>query len=167
MVLLSANFIRDLHGNLRVLPFISLTLTPLIMLHVFTIDLKLTRVVKLQIKNLFKILTLDFFDVKSRITGKEPKPSSSLLLIGYKFISLTKNMGIVFLFFVISILFLLINLALYIWKSKVVKLDKNHKLTKSILLIKNLSETLSNYLAVNQIISIISLVLYLQHEYYE
>jgi len=76
-------------------------------------------------------------------------------------------MGIVFLFFVISILFLLINLALYIWKSKVVKLDKNHKLTKSILLIKNLSETLSNYLAVNQIISIISLVLYLQHEYYE
>jgi len=47
----------------------TLTLTPLIMLHVFTIDVNMADVVKLQMKSLFKILTYDFFDVKSHMSG--------------------------------------------------------------------------------------------------
>ena len=47
MVILLAKHIIDLHCNSKVFPFISLILTPLIMLHVFTLDVKLTEVVKL------------------------------------------------------------------------------------------------------------------------
>ena len=53
MVILLAKHIKDLQGNAKVFPFISLILTPLIVLHVFTLDVKLTEVVKLQIKDLF------------------------------------------------------------------------------------------------------------------
>jgi len=70
-------------------------------------------------------------------------------------------MGTLNLFLIISILILLVKLALYIWKTKVDKLDKNHTLTKYITLARTLSSTLYNYLAVHQIISIMSLVLYL------
>jgi len=70
-------------------------------------------------------------------------------------------MGTLNLFLIISILILFVKLALYIWKTKVDKLDKNHTLTKYITLARTLSSTLYNYLAVHQIISIMSLVLYL------
>ena len=53
MVILLAKHIRDLQGHSKVFPFISLILTPLIMLHVFTLDVKLTDIVKIQIKDLF------------------------------------------------------------------------------------------------------------------
>ena len=53
MVILSVNHIKDLLGNSKVFPFISLVLTPLIVLHVFTLDVKLAKVVMLQIKDLF------------------------------------------------------------------------------------------------------------------
>jgi len=71
MIMLLANHIIDLTMNTKVFPFMALTLTPLIMLHVFTIDVNLAKVVKLQIEPLYKILTYDFFDVKSRKSGKE------------------------------------------------------------------------------------------------
>ena len=53
MVILLARHIKDLKGRAKVFPFISLILTPLIVLHVFTVDVKLTEVVKLQTKDLF------------------------------------------------------------------------------------------------------------------
>ena len=53
MVILLAKHIKDLQGRAEVFPFISLILTPLIVLHVFTLDVKLAEVVKLQIKDLF------------------------------------------------------------------------------------------------------------------
>jgi hypothetical protein len=102
--------------NSKVFPFMALTLTPLIMLHVFTIDVNLAEVVKLQMKALFKILTYDFFDVKSYMTGKElTKPS--FLLVGYKFLSLVNNMIILYWILNIFMLFLILKLGLFIWKS--------------------------------------------------
>jgi len=53
MVILLAKHIKDLQGRAKVFPFISLILTPLIVLHVFTLDVKLAEVVKLQIEDLF------------------------------------------------------------------------------------------------------------------
>jgi len=47
MVILLAKHIKDLQGSAKVFPFISLILTPLIVLHVFTLDVKLAEVVKL------------------------------------------------------------------------------------------------------------------------
>jgi hypothetical protein len=47
MVILLGKHIIDLHCNSKVFPFISLILTPLIVLHVFTLDVKLSQVVKL------------------------------------------------------------------------------------------------------------------------
>jgi hypothetical protein len=67
--MLLANHIKDLNMKIKVFPFMALTLTPLVVLHVFTIDENLAEVVKLQMKALFKILTYDFFDVKSYMTG--------------------------------------------------------------------------------------------------
>ena len=92
----------------------ALTLTPLIMLHVFTINVNLAKVVELQTKALFKILMYDFFDVKSHMSGKELN-TSSFLPVGYKFISLVNNMGMVYWFLLIFIVFLILKLALYIW----------------------------------------------------
>ena len=69
MIMLLASHIKDLKMNSKVFPFMALTLTPLIMLHVFTIDVNMADVVKLQMKALFKILTYDFFDVKSHMSG--------------------------------------------------------------------------------------------------
>ena len=53
MVILLAKHIKDLWGHSKVLPFISLILTPLLVLHVLTLDVNLAEVVKLQIKDLF------------------------------------------------------------------------------------------------------------------
>ena len=53
MVIMLANHIKVLLMNSKVFPFISLTLTPLIMLHAFTVNVNLAEVVKLLIKRLF------------------------------------------------------------------------------------------------------------------
>ena len=53
MVILLAKHIIDLHCNSKVFPFISLILTPLIVLHVLTLNVTLAEVVKLHIKDLF------------------------------------------------------------------------------------------------------------------
>jgi hypothetical protein len=50
MVTLITNHVKELFKTSKVFPFISLTLTPLIALHVFTVDVKLTEVVKFHIK---------------------------------------------------------------------------------------------------------------------
>jgi len=70
MIMLLAIHIKDLKMKSKVFPFMALTLTPLIVIHVFTIDVNLAKVVNLQIQALFKIITYDFFDVKSYMTGK-------------------------------------------------------------------------------------------------
>ena len=64
IVILLVNHIKELWVNRKVFPFISLTLTPLIVLHVFTVDVKLAEVVKILVKGLFSIITLDFFGVR-------------------------------------------------------------------------------------------------------
>jgi len=114
MIMLLVSHIKDLKMNSKVFPFMALTLTPLIMLHVFTINVNLAKVVELQTKALFKILMYDFFDVKSHMSGKELN-TSSFLPVGYKFISLVNNMGMVYWFLLIFIVFLILKLALYIW----------------------------------------------------
>jgi len=53
LVFLLANHIKDLATNSRVFPFISLILTPMIIMHVFTVDVKLAEVTKLLMKRLF------------------------------------------------------------------------------------------------------------------
>ena len=150
----------------KVFPFMALTLTPLIMIHVFTIDVNLAEVVKLQMQALFKILTFDFFDVKSYMTGEE-LTTSSFLLAGYKFLSLVNNMIILYWILNIFMFFLILKLGLFIWKTQVNKLARNSCLLNYIYHAKNISESLYNYLAVNQIISMMSMVLYLRYEYYE
>jgi hypothetical protein len=50
VVTLMFNHIKELFRTSTVFPFISLTLTPLIALHVFTVDVKLAEVVKFLIK---------------------------------------------------------------------------------------------------------------------
>jgi len=166
MIMLLANHIKDLIMNSEVFPFMALTLAPLIMLHVFTIDVNLATVVKLQMKALFKILTYDFFDVKSYMTGEE-LTTSSFLLAGYKFLSLSNNMGIVYWILLLFIVFQFLKLNLYIFESKVNNITKNSCLLNYINHAKTFSESLYNYLVVNQIISMMSLVLYLWYEYYE
>ena len=82
MVILFANHIKDLFTNSRVFPFISLILTPIIIMHVFTVDVKLAEVVKLLFKRLFEILTYDFLGMKYRVNRKELE-RPSLSIIGY------------------------------------------------------------------------------------
>ena len=82
MVILLANHIKDVFSNSRLFPFISLILTPIIMMHVFTVDVKLAEVVKLLMKRLFEIFTYDFLGLKSRIVRKELL-RSTLSLVGY------------------------------------------------------------------------------------
>jgi hypothetical protein len=50
IVTLTFNHIKELFSTSKVFPFFSLTLTPLIALHVFTVDTKLAEVVKFNIK---------------------------------------------------------------------------------------------------------------------
>jgi len=76
-------------------------------------------------------------------------------------------MGIVHWFALIFIFFLIVRWVLYILTSKVKRLSTNSKLLKYIHVVKNFSESLYTYLAVNQIISMTSLVLYLWYEYYD
>ena len=52
MVMLCGNHIKELLVNPKVFPFISLTLTPIIMLHIFTNDVQLAKVDKLLVKRL-------------------------------------------------------------------------------------------------------------------
>jgi len=82
MVFLSAYHINDLFRNSRVFPFISLMLTPIIIMHVFTIDVNLAQVVKILFKRLFEVLTYDFLGVKSRVNRIELE-RPSLSIIGY------------------------------------------------------------------------------------
>ena len=82
MVFLLANHINDLFTNSRVFPFISLILTPIIIMHVFTIDVNLAQVVKILFKRLFEVLTYDFLGVKSRVNRIELE-RPSLSIIGY------------------------------------------------------------------------------------
>ena len=82
MVFLLANHIKDLLTNSRVFPFISLILTPIIIMHVFTIDVNLAQVVKILVKRLFEVLTYDFLGVKSQMNRKELE-RPSLSIIGY------------------------------------------------------------------------------------
>jgi len=76
-------------------------------------------------------------------------------------------MGIVFWFSVLFIFFLIIKWVIYMLLYKVERLSANSKLLIFIRLTKNFSESLYTYLAVNQIISMTSLVLYLWYEFYE
>ena len=76
-------------------------------------------------------------------------------------------MGIVFWFMLIFIVFLIVNLVLYIFKEKVDILPKDEKLSKYISIIKKVSESLYNYLSVHHIISMTSLTIYLWYEYAE
>jgi hypothetical protein len=50
MVTLVANHVKEQFRTSKLFPFISLTLTPLIALHVFTVDVPLAEVVKFHIK---------------------------------------------------------------------------------------------------------------------
>ena len=83
----------------------------------------------------------DFFDFKSRMSGEELK-KPSFLLVGYKFISLLNNMGIIFWFVAIFIVSLVIKLSLFIFRSKVEKLTEGSKLLKYIRIHQNFSERL-------------------------
>ena len=100
------------------------------------------------------------------MSGSELK-NPSLALLGYYFISLYNNMGIVFWFTVIFIVLLIVRWLLYILQSKIERLSTNSKLLKYIHIVNNFSESIYTYLAVNQMISMTSLVLYLWYEYYE
>jgi hypothetical protein len=82
MVFLLANHIKDVFSNSRLFPFISLILTPIVIMHVFTVDVKLAEVVKLLMKRLFEIFTYDFLGVKYRVNRKELE-RPSLSIIGY------------------------------------------------------------------------------------
>ena len=82
MVILSANHVKDLFITSRLFPFISLVLTPIIIMHVFTVDVKLAEVTKLLVKRLFEILTYDFLGVKSRMDRNELE-ITSLSITGY------------------------------------------------------------------------------------
>ena len=91
----------------------------------------------------------------------------SLSLVGYKSFSLIDNMGVVFWVMVTFMALLLVRLALYIFTSKVNELEESSKLLKSINIFTSTLDGLYNYLVVNQIISLTSLIIYLQYEYFE
>ena len=76
-------------------------------------------------------------------------------------------MGIIFWFVVIFIVSLLIKLSLFIFREKVDQLTEGSKLLKYIRHYQNFEESLYNYLAVTQIISMTSMTLYLRYEYIE
>ena len=166
MVILLAYHIKDLWTNWRVFPFISLISSPIIIMHVFTVDVKLAEVVKLLMKRLFEVCTYDFLGVKSQINRKELE-RPSLSIVGYQDFSLINNMGIVFWLMLLSIVFLLINLVVYIFKEKVDVLPKDEKLSKYISTMLKVSSSLYNYLSVHHVISLSSLLIYLRYEYVE
>ena len=76
-------------------------------------------------------------------------------------------MGIIYWVVYVFIVFLIIKLAFYIYKSRIDRLPKSSKLLKYIHQVKSITECLYNYLAVNQVVSLTSLVFYLWYEYYE
>jgi hypothetical protein len=76
-------------------------------------------------------------------------------------------MGIVFWLMLLSIVFLIVKLVLYIFKEKVDILPKVKKLSKYISIILKVSESLYNYLSVHHVISLTSLIIYLWNEYVE
>ena len=67
----------------------------------------------------------------------------------------------------IFIVFLIINLVLYIFKEKEDKPPKDEKPSKYIGIIKKVTESLYNYLSVHHIVSTTSLTIYLWYEYVE
>ena len=67
----------------------------------------------------------------------------------------------------IFIVFLMINLVLYIFQEKVDILPKDEDLSKNISIIRKVAESLYNYLSVHHIISMTSLIIYLWYEYVE
>ena len=71
MAILLANHFKEIFTDSRVFPFVSLILTPLIIMHVFTVDVKLAEVVKLLMKRLFEVCTYDFLGRKSQMNRKE------------------------------------------------------------------------------------------------
>ena len=76
-------------------------------------------------------------------------------------------MGIVFWFVPIFIVFLIVNLILYIFQEQVDALPKDEDLSKNISIIRKVSETLYNYLSVHLIIPLTSVTIYLWYEYVE
>ena len=70
MAIMLFNYIKNFLVDVKVFPFISLILTPIITMHIFTIEVKLAEVVKFQIEHLFQIITFDFMGVKSKARGK-------------------------------------------------------------------------------------------------
>ena len=82
MVILLTSYIKDLLTNSKVFPFIALILTPLIIMHVFTVEVELAIVTKLLMKRLFEIFTYDFLGLKYRLDRIElGRPALSL--VGY------------------------------------------------------------------------------------
>ena len=143
ILMLLAKHIKDLLGSSKVFPFVFLTLTPLIVLHVLNIDVNLADVVKLLIQRLFSILTYDLFDSKATMSG-EKLLEPSLLLPGYKFVSLINNLGVTYCFVKLFLVCLLCKLALYIFEVKVTKLPKGSLLRKYIHLRRNLEGSVYN-----------------------
>jgi hypothetical protein len=82
MVILLANHIKDIWTNSRVFPFIALILTPLIIMHVFTVDVELAVVTKLLMKRLFEIFTYDFLGLKYRL-DRTDLGRPALSIVGY------------------------------------------------------------------------------------
>ena len=76
-------------------------------------------------------------------------------------------MGIVFCFVLIGVVYSCVKLGLYIFREKIDNLDENSALLKYVRLEKKVSDSLYNYLSVNQVISMTSLAIYLRYEYYE
>jgi len=107
-------------------------------MHVFTIDVNLAQVVKILVKRLFEVLTYDFLGVKSQMNRNELE-RPSLSIIGYQDFSLINNMGIVFWLMLLSLVFLIINLVVYIFKEKVDILTKDENPSKYIGIIKKVS----------------------------
>jgi len=71
MIILLAYHFKEIFTNSRVFPFITLIVTSITIMHVFTVDVKLAEVVKLLIKRLFEVCTYDFLGVKSQLNRKE------------------------------------------------------------------------------------------------
>lgn len=53
MVILIGKHVKDLFMGSRIFPFVALILTPLVLMHVFTIDVRLAEVTKLLMARLF------------------------------------------------------------------------------------------------------------------
>ena len=89
----------------------------------------------------------------------------SLAIIGYNFLSLINNMGMVYWVMRIFIVFLVVKLVLYIYESKVETITPTSPLSHPITLSSTLSSSLHHHLSTHQPIITTSLFLYLKKEY--